>query len=202
MVFPSIYYAFLDPKNIFVQNNFKSSNAIASGSVNNFHDPNFISAYQNGEIVWIPEPEYGSKSFGAFIESALRYFYGSERDAELIRSMYYKSNPSRFSAVYGFGDYNTCEVVAQKYNWDINTVKMFRINEHPLNRITKANMEIVSYLRGIYAGQNGSLLTDDKIVNAWKAYWDGAAWPGAEIGEAPGEPIWEYLIDGVLYLAE
>ena len=76
--------------------------------------------------------------------------YMVEYDAELCRKYHYPQYPSRLSAIFAFGDYETCKEVDRKYDWDLSTVKKFRLNIDNLTRVIKVNMEIVSLMRTAY----------------------------------------------------
>ncbi|MGN6268186.1 MAG: hypothetical protein ACTHM5_21090 [Ginsengibacter sp.] len=63
---------------------------------------------------------------------------------ELSRRYNFPLYPSRLSATYAFEDYNSCVVVNKKYQWDLSTVRRFKLNPHPFNIVAKVNMEIIS----------------------------------------------------------
>lgn len=80
--------------------------------------------------------------------------YALEYNLELYRYANECRYPSRMSAIYAFGDYGTCIEVNKKYNWDLKTVKKFKLLKNNeltdrLTRVTKHNMEIISYMRGV-----------------------------------------------------
>src|SRR5690606_17004585 len=124
----------------------------------------------------------------------------------LHRKQYYPLYPSRLSALYAFGDYETCELVAKKYGWDIRTVKKFELLPSPLNRVIKANMEIISLERYSVriSGQ-----TEEDVHQMCELYWKGIQ---ADITYQPPPVlkmrdikiglVWEYLIEGVLKMVE
>ena len=132
--------------------------------------------------------------------------YRIEYDAEICRKANYPKSPSRLSAVFAFGDYETCKIVAKKYNWDLTSVKRFNLVNNPLNRVIKVNMEIVSLAR--YAFRI-SYSEQNELENLWRHYWNGGGNIQMELPNAnfsrekidSGE-IFEYLIEGAVTLAD
>lgn len=126
--------------------------------------------------------------------------YRIEYDAEACRMRQFPHFPSRMSAVYAFGDYDSCKAVSEKYTWCLDSVYRFRLRESPLNRVIRVNMEHLSLARHAY---RVSLLED--IENIWTHYWKGG---GDMAMELPGRQfkreryesgvIWEFLIEGVV----
>ncbi len=129
-----------------------------------------------------------------------------EYDAELCRKYYYPKYPSRLSAIFAFGDYETCKKVNRKYGWDLSTVKKFRLNIDNLIRVIKVNMEIVSLMRTAYKIGFFDDKTKDDI---WKKYWNGTGDIDLELPDVESErkiyhsgEIFEYLIEGKPVLIE
>lgn len=129
--------------------------------------------------------------------------YRIEYDAEVFREKYYPLYPSRLSALYAFGDMETCKLVSAKYGWPLNSVQKFIIKDWPLTRIVKVNMEHVTLARHAY---KVSMLKDTNRL--WGGYWSGfdniilelpAA--GFERREYDSGVIWEYLIEGIVECA-
>lgn len=137
--------------------------------------------------------------------------YSIEHDAEYVRRKFFPCLPSRLSAIYAFGDYESCVLCNQKYGsgWKLDTVKEFNLMEvpnDPFTRVARVNMEVVSLAR--YAYHNASL--DGPTREAlWKHYWSGGGKFSMELPDSNYEPkimpvgvIWEYLIEGGLQLKE
>lgn len=130
--------------------------------------------------------------------------YRVEYDAERIRMAAYPVAPSRLSATYAFGDYETCVEVSRRYRWNLDEVRRFRLDRDALTRVHKCNMEIVSLARHAYLVSSSS---DETSAAIWGAYWSGQ---GSLQMELPDEnlqrktydsgQIWEYLIEGRLVL--
>ena len=72
--------------------------------------------------------------------------------------------PSRFGALYVFGDLDTCRKGSKKYGWNVREIKKFKLflnmqNARQLVGIVKYNMVIVSFMRAIsYEINNTKLL--------------------------------------------
>lgn len=76
--------------------------------------------------------------------------YRIEYDAEIHRKQNHPLYPSRLSSTYAFGDFETCREVSQKYDWNLDAVRQFKLLDCPLNRVAKVNMERVSLGRHAY----------------------------------------------------
>lgn len=130
--------------------------------------------------------------------------YRVEYDAEVSRKMYYPKYPSRFSAVFAFGDYETCQKVAKKHYWDLSEVKKFRLLGNPLNRVIRVNMEVISLVRHAY---RFSMSSPDDLNSIWNHYWQGKGNLSLELPQSDSSrkvfhsgEIFEYLIEGRVIL--
>ena len=146
-----------------------TSAAFANCSINN----DFSKKYEEGSVNYLPflpaKPDCDVVS--PFCLTAMND-YRIEYDAEVCRKMYYPKYPSRLSAVFAFGDYETCKNVADKHGngWDLSTVKKFKLIEHPSTRVIRVNMEIVSLARHAYIM---SYLNENDLNILWNYYWNG-----------------------------
>jgi hypothetical protein len=128
--------------------------------------------------------------------------YRVEYDAEQTRLRSNPILPSRLSAIYAFGDYESCKQVSAKYpRWELAEVERFRLLPHPSNRVARVNMEIVSLARVAYRSASW---TAEQIYGFWRRYWSGGGSISIELPMGgtrerldSGE-IWEYLIEGAL----
>ncbi len=131
--------------------------------------------------------------------------YRTEYNCEHFRKLYFPKYPSRLSSCYAFGDYETCKIVSEKYRWNLNSVKKFRLIPHEHNRVAKVNMEIVSLER--YANTISSLDAETQ-QQIWASYWNGIGNIKMELPTINGsqdfesEIIWEYLVEGILQLID
>lgn len=160
-------------------------------------------AYENGTLDYLqfaPNPDY----FGwptPFV-NGITTGYRVEYDAEVGRKHNDPLLPSRLSALYAFGDFDTCRLVEEKYGWPLGEVERFRLVPHDLNRIARVNMEIVSLAREAYPRASW---TAEQIDSFWRNYWLGGGGIAVELPidgvnferKDSGE-IWEYLIEGAL----
>lgn len=166
----------------------------------------YLENYINGKQKYLPfvpsnEVPFSPTSFSLNIVNN----YTLEYNLELYRYANVNKYPSRLSAIYAFGDYETCKKVSELYEgWNINTVKKFKLKSlnglDELVRVSKHNMEIVSYMRGLDC--RFFPIEDQNII--YEHYWNGRGNLTLEkngITYDTGE-IYEYLIEGILELVE
>jgi hypothetical protein len=111
--------------------------------------------------------------------------------------------------VYAFGSEEDCQKASERHKWDLGELLRFRLLPHPLNRVHRANMEIVSTMRGAYPSGSWSREQHDAI---WRHYWSGGGPLAVEIQAVrdntlgwqsiPSGEIWESLIEGRLELLD
>lgn len=205
---PEKFYIFVNRSNHITESNLSKTKRFfssAMGAIDAF--PEFREEYMNGTATYLPfevaEPSCKALSmytFGAINDYRIEY------DAEQYRLACCPLYPSRLSAVYAFGDYESCIAVNRKYRWNLNEVRAFTLAAHPLTRIAKLNMEIVSLARHSYKNLD---INKDLIHEIWKNYWSGNH--DTRIEEyseteckvlAESGVIWEYLIEGFIDLVE
>ena len=207
-----VFLVFTNLLNVVCWHNLRFTKAIiSSGFVAASEDPTFRAAYLNGTANYAPFVPNNARSsnFVSLFSTNVASSYEVEYDAEYLRSREFPLLPSRFSAVYAFGNYEDCHKVSKRYNWDLKEVRRFRLMPHPLNRVHRANMEIVSLMRTVYPSASWSREQRDDI---WRHYWSGG---GTLTVETPGirddalvqrsipsGDIWEYLIEGKLELLD
>lgn len=198
---PDELYIFVNQINPMTEHNFKLTKTFTSGAFNSCLDENFAKKYIEGSAIYLPyEPcQADNISPSPYLLSAIND-YRIEYDAEVYREKNHPIYPSRLSALYAFGNMETCKLVSKKYGWPLNTVYKFRIKEWPLTRIAKVNMEHVSLARHAY---KVSMMQDlDKL---WGSYWAGFDEIILELPSNNFERkqynsgiIWEYLIEGIV----
>ena len=205
------YYVFVNQYRPITVLNLKNTKCFTSAAYGYCSlDPNFSKEYLEGNANYLPfiSHEKSLPIISPYCLSAIND-YRVEYDAELCRKQYYPKYPSRLSAIFAFGDYETCKKVERKYRkfgWDLNTVKKFRLNIDNFTRVIKVNMEIVSLMRTAYIRG----FFDDKTKNdIWKCYWNGTGNIDLELPDVESErkicnsgEIFEYLIEGKLVLIE
>ncbi len=94
--------------------------------------------------------------------------------------------PSRLSAIFAFGDFETCKKVSLKHKWDLSSVKRFKLLPNNLNKVAKVNMEIVSLDR--YATKV-SMSDSVTISQIWHSYWTGLGNIQLELPTVDGRKI-------------
>ena len=204
---PDTFYIFVNRYNPITVHNLRLTRQFTSAGISNCEiDKGFLEKYMQGTVNYLPY-EPCNRKLGVVSPYCVTAIsdYSVEYDAEYYRSEYYPSFPSRLSAIYAFGDYESCQLVHQKYHWDLNTVRKFKlINTPPLTRVVKVNMEIVSLSRLAY---KISSLDHETREFIWRNYWSGS---GNITSELPGVnfkrevyssgEIYEYLIEGIVEL--
>ncbi|MET3515623.1 hypothetical protein ABIC63_003407 [Pseudacidovorax sp. 1753] len=198
---PEIFYIFVNELSPLTKHNFITVGQFTSGAFLGLGDSEFVLKYINGTVRYLPfEPcEMDAMGITPFHMTAT-CDYRVEYDAEYFREKHAKLFPSRFSAIYAFGDFAICEMVSRKHGWNLNSVKRFKLLPSPFNRVVKVNMEHVSLARHAY--RNSSFGNTDGL---WQGYWSGAAsasvtMPGEGFKTVTHESgtIWEYLIEGAV----
>lgn len=132
--------------------------------------------------------------------------YTLEYNLEVYRSFNYKVFPSRFSGIFAFGDYESCKSIARKKNWDIDSVKRYKLRDlGSLNdyiKVIKANFNIIGALE-----HYGTTTLTNQTLEAIRDYWMGAGSITIPELKMDNDIIlpeqkcgvrWEYLIEGVL----
>lgn len=205
---PSEFYVFVDTKNFIVKNNIEITKSISSAAFSQLSSGNkeFVLRYLTGDLEYLNHHSEGRFVSMYFAQPKTKHEWQLECDCESYRKQNFSLYPSRLSACYAFGDYETCLLVSEKYGWDINTVKTFHLEETFCNRVVKVNMEIVSLGRSCYMS---SIIQDSKTQNDfWDSYWAGKgnitieSTKLAEVHKIDSGIIWEYLIEGRLIIKD
>lgn len=120
-----------------------------------------------------------------------------------------KKYPSRFSATYAFGDFESCEKASRLYPnmFKLENVRKFKIKKigNELDdcvKVVKCNMEIVTRMWNC----DIQFFDPNSIMNVANAYWNGFGQVATEIDDIEtGEKVqkvsdvlYEYLIEGIL----
>lgn len=202
------FYVFIDQYRPITVLNLKNTKCFTSAAYSNCSlDKNFLKKYLEGNVDYLPfiPHEKDLQVISPYCLSAIND-YRVEYDAELCRKHYYPKYPSRLSAIFAFGDYETCKEVGRKHEWDLSTVKKFRLNIDNFTRVIKVNMEIVSLMRAAYIL---GFFDDETKDDIWKNYWNGTGDIDLELPDVESErkiyhsgEIFEYLIEGKLNLIE
>ena len=127
-----------------------------------------------------------------------------EYEAERLRKTLCPRAPSRLSAIYAFGDSESCREAARKYGWDLRSVRRFKPAPDLPLRAVRVNMEVVSLMRRIYRLASWQVEDADHI---WTHYWQGGENLQLETPDLQGfvgrrvwdsDVIWEWLVEGRL----
>lgn len=213
-VLPEYFYIFLEFRNDIYgkinYNNFCINNQIVSPGMNLVIDPRKQKDYLEGDINYLPfvkgNPDINSPS--TFMLHTINE-YNVEYCLEIARKKDFKKYPSRLSAIYAFGDYESCIKVSQKYGWKLDSVRKFRLIQNSgcekYYKIGRFNMEIVSLLRGVTIE---CFPTEDQ-EKIYKQYWEGSQNVSVIIPnidnqkyKAESGMLYEYLIEGILECVE
>lgn len=195
------YFVFINMDNPIVKSSFGSSRRVTSaGFTHALANPEFRVKYLSGSADYLPfMPNPKKDNLGSSLFSlSVTDNYRAEYNAEVHRKQFFPCLPSRLSCIYAFKDYSQCQKAIRKHKWlESNIIEMY-LEEHPLNRVHKANMEIVSLVRGF--GHTSCLSPEDE-QNVWRHYWEGKGDITIEsplLGRHSSGEIWEYLIEGSL----
>ncbi|MBI6872356.1 hypothetical protein [Clostridium aciditolerans] len=205
---PESFYIFVDTENPLTAQALRSTGTFSSSAYTMCrHDKSFLEKYIKGRVKYLPYKRSTNDMniSSPFYTSVINEF-SVEYDAERIREKFYPLYPSRMSAVYAFGDYDTCIKVSRKYNWELESVKKFKLIQENLTRVIKVNMEVVSQARSMYFN---SMLDEKGKEILWKNYWSGLNYvplnsylSNYSFGNFKVDDIYEYLIEGSVVLEE
>jgi hypothetical protein len=160
-------------------------------------------------LPFIPNPNMTRKPMSMF-QNNVTSEYRTEYNCEIFRKHYFPLFPSRLSAIYAFGDYESCKKATQMYHcsydyWNLDNIKRFKLEKNSFNRIVKANMELVSWERTANRISSLDHNTEEQI---WLAYWNGESNSSFQLPTIHGrknfevDTLWEYLIEGTIKLVE
>jgi hypothetical protein len=202
---PEEFYIFVNQLLPTTAHNFRFTRTFASAGVTTASlSTEGMRKYLSGELNFVPyyPRDLGELALSPFLVSATAD-YSVEYDADYWRARINPLYPSRLSALYAFGDYESCLDVNRKHGWPLDSVRQFRLKPLPITRVVKVNMEVVSLMR--HAKRVSSLPPDDPTP--WQHYWSGSGnlrmeLPGPEFKRVihDSDVIWEYLIEGVAEL--
>ncbi len=203
---PKVFYVFTNMNNWLTKHNIQTTKGISSASLGEItSNPALKAKYLDGTInytQYVPNSEVDVHGVSMYsMNSTLDYRI--EYNCELYRLQHNETRllPSRMSCIYAFGNYKTCEKIANRYSWDLDSVKKYKLLQIPLTRVAKVNMEIVSLMRTAEGLGTWSQAEQEKI---WKHYWSGGKGLSLEVQDTKltAGIIWEYLIEGRLELLE
>lgn len=160
-------------------------------------DNTLLCLYLNGTLEYTMDPTNPKSLLTATPFGVAHRDDPFERDIEAIRLGEYPLLPSRFSALFGFEDRDSCERVAQLHGWPLEEVRKVRVEQHEvLARAHRGNMNLISVLHGLYPAS----LTRDQLEQAIRWYWSGSEELPITTDDARfGTPLWEWLVEGTFH---
>lgn len=193
------------------KHNFEMQKRIMSSGMNTVMDIRKMEQYIKGDIDYLPfvRAKTTNNSPSSFCYNIIRQ-YNIEHNLEVYRKQNCKQYPSRLSAIYAFGDYDSCVRVSKKYEWPLETVSKYKLimdkSIEPLIKVGRFNMEIVSLLNGIDA----QIFSIEEQNELYRRYWDcennaHVQVPNIQFGtyeDLEVGIISEYLIEGILELVQ
>lgn len=209
---PKVFYVFIGLGNSIYSkinyHNYKLNNSLISGGFKNLEISNIdINDFIMGNITYAP-----------FIPNSTTFLSPTSHlmnvinsyQVEYILEFYRKQEyPSRFSCLYAFGDYESCEKASKLYPkmFDLSKVKKFKlkITNTDLDKcikVAKCNMEIVTRMWNC----DVSSFDKDSISRISYAYWNGTGQVATEsqniedglYSQTISDVLYEYLIEGIL----
>jgi hypothetical protein len=206
------YYVFADTNDPMCWHNLHFTRCITSAGVSAASsDPVFAAAYSNGTAIYVPYVPNSNRSSGFISRFSITAAatYTVEYDAEYTRYKDFSLLPSRFSCVFAFASEEDCKKANKLYGWDLAQVRKFRLVDIPGTRVHRANMEIISLMRGVLSHASWN---EQERQNIWRHYWSGGGSMKVEIPVVRnGSPqrqlfesgeVWEHLIEGRLELID
>lgn len=170
-------------------------------------DPSKTAAYDTGDLDYRPYIE-NSDWVGRWSAPGrtVGLRYRLDHDAEIVRREHYPLSPSRFSAIFAFGDEGSCERAETELHWNPQDRRKFRLVPDPRNRVVCLNMHTYTAARNLYMTELD--FSPSEREQLWLPYWEGKCPPSRPIQRLPevtrpagwSTPLWEYLIDGELEL--
>jgi hypothetical protein len=147
----------------------------------------------------------------SFFSSSISATYAVEWECERVRRQVAPHAPSRFGCLYLFETIDEAQTAKERHRWS-SPVAHGRVVE--VRGAHTADMETISIARTMYTAQ--AMWSQDETDHLWRRYWEGLPASGVEVptwvpgGEpvvqlqpiAPGSPIWEVLLDGVVELLD
>lgn len=200
---PDEFFIFVNQANPVAENNYRLTKTFSSRFAGRLQP---LDDAQADPMPFIPNPNV-DPSLNPFVLSVTND-YEIEWNAELGREVFAPQAPSRMSAIYAFGDVESCQAVGAKYGWPLKSVRRFELVNSAEARVVRVNMEVVSLLRGVNRLASWSAEDHQAI---WSHYWTGHGElslqvPDTRAGQAwathTSGVIWEYLIEGVVHSSD
>lgn len=208
---PDVFYIFTNISSPITKHNLQVTKGFTSGSIGEIlAREDLRTKYFDGTLnyyQYIPNEDPDVRGMSMYAMNATteyRIEYNCEGHRRTCDDT--KLFPSRLSALYAFGDYESCVEVSTKYGWLLESVKKYKLLSLPLTRVVKVNMEVVSLMR---TAERQVSWGHEEQVKIWHHYWMGGgnldlemSVDGGNIEKISSGVIWEYLIEGRVELIE
>ncbi|MGL5901550.1 MAG: DUF2441 domain-containing protein [Cetobacterium sp.] len=112
-----------------------------------------------------------------------------EYHLERVRQLYFPNLPSRLSCLFAIKDLSTSQEIKNRYNWNSELIEIYCCNQ---SKIHYCDMNWIEYFSSLLK-QNYDIPDD-----FFKFYWNSIP-ENTIVPDAPA-PVWEYLIEGQIYL--
>jgi hypothetical protein len=206
---PEEFFIFVDQSHPMAQHNYRLTKTFTSRFADRLYTAEGRRALDDGQIdpmPFAPNPN-ADPSLSPFAVRAMND-YRIEWDAELCRKAIVPQAPSRMSAVFAFGDVESCVAVNNAYGWGLESVRKFVLVDPEHSRVARVNMEIISLMRATYPL---AAWQPEHLHEIWRNYWtggeeltvetpdlgDGQNWTPWSCGV-----VWEYLIEGTVHTTD
>lgn len=153
---PREFFIFVDQANPMAQHNYRFTKTFTSRFADRLYSVEGQRALDDGRVDPMPfAPNVNADpSLSPFAVRAMND-YRIEWDAELARRAIVPRAPSRMSAVFAFGDLQSCIAVNQSYGWPLESVRRFELVDPERSRVARVNMEVISLMRATYPLASG-----------------------------------------------
>jgi hypothetical protein len=171
-------------------------------------DAEFRKRYEDGNVdyfYWRMNPERDCLAISPY-ELTVTAPYAVEHNAEVYRNQHHPLKPSRLSALFAFESKKDAMKAAVASGRGRENVVQGELLDHPLNRLHRGNMDIVTMMR---EALRVASLDQAFHEHVWGHYWSGSETPlevDLPIARAPHRrrttvsTTWEWLIDGQVRL--
>lgn len=193
---PPRAYVFVSQWQFLALHNFELIGEISSSAVFAWADPRLATLYVTGGLEYLYDTADNPNRLPTLSPFAIEHAFDPlERELETVRFDEFPLAPSRLSALYAFPDAASCQRAAELHGWPLDEVREVGVWGHPLVRIHRGNMNLVSLMRGFY--ESGHLPADQERRDIFRAYWRGSE----ELPLQPTDawlatPLWELLVEG------
>lgn len=178
--------------------------ALASAS------PGIYVNQQDRWLPWLPNPDF--QTFASFHSMRVTSDMRAEYHAEIVRIREFPERPSRLACVYAWGSLDEAQHARNKMRGRFRG-SILRCEPTHLLRTARCNSSLIGLAQ---RGESAGIFTGAEVIESfWRTYWSGS---GADVTlqrqnlldpsgppetlRTSAEPVWEWLVDGTLTVAE